>query len=92
MLELVVGHNAINRFFPPLKSPVQNTPGSPTKQAVAPELKYPYCGDGQCKRIGLPMIEIKSDDEIVQILSRELNGKPVFPQSTTSRARCRGMK
>jgi 4-amino-4-deoxy-L-arabinose transferase-like glycosyltransferase len=35
MLELVVGHNAINRFFSPLKSPVVKTPGPQTKQAVA---------------------------------------------------------
>jgi len=42
MLELVVGHNAINRFFSPLKSPVVNAPGPQTKQSVTEEVKRVY--------------------------------------------------
>ena len=39
MLELVVGHNAMNRLFSPLKSPAVNAPGPLVKQGVAEEVK-----------------------------------------------------
>lgn len=42
MLELVIGHNAFNRFFSPLKSRAAATTGSPTKQAPAEEFKPIY--------------------------------------------------
>lgn len=42
MLELVVGHNTVNRFFSPLKSPTVNTHGAEIKQAVAAEVKPVY--------------------------------------------------
>jgi len=42
MLELVVGHNAINRFFSPLKNPVMNGPGPQAQQAVTAKVKPVY--------------------------------------------------
>ncbi len=42
MLELVVGHNAMNRFISPLKRPAMNVPGLQTKQAVAEAVKPDY--------------------------------------------------
>lgn len=39
MLELVVGHNAMNRFFSPLKNPVLNVPSPQMKQSFATEVK-----------------------------------------------------
>ena len=37
MLELVVGHNAMNRFFSPLKKPAADIPGPQAAQSPAPE-------------------------------------------------------
>jgi 4-amino-4-deoxy-L-arabinose transferase-like glycosyltransferase len=42
MLELVVGHNAMSRFFSPLKSPAVNERGLQAQQAAAGEVKPVY--------------------------------------------------
>ena len=45
MLELVVGHNAMNRFFSPMKSPAATAPGPEPGQAVAAGVQ-PFNGAG----------------------------------------------
>jgi 4-amino-4-deoxy-L-arabinose transferase-like glycosyltransferase len=42
MLELVVGHNAVNHFFSPLKSPTVNKHSTEKRQAVAAGVKPVY--------------------------------------------------